>query len=254
MAQPVAAALADLHARHGFRYVLFNTSIVGQDAAAALAVRLDAGFVIEAVDLVVEDGELVTRRAGLGDTVIAHCGFAGGAGVVVVRANTFTPEEVDGASARVERFAPALPAWATAARLVGHEDATAGGVDITEAEVLVAGGRGLGRAEGFELCEDLAGALGGAVAATRAVVDAGWYPYATQVGQTGKTVAPRLYIAVGISGAIQHKVGMQGAGTIVAINKDANAPIFEYADLGVVGDLHQIVPRLAELVRARKHG
>jgi electron transfer flavoprotein alpha subunit len=118
----------------------------------------------------------------------------------------------------------------------------------------VAGGRGLGKAEGFGLCEDLAGALGGAVAATRAVVDAGWYPYAAQIGQTGKTVAPKLYLAAGISGAIQHKVGMQASENIVAINKDANAPIFEFCDLGIVGDLNAIMPKLTEAVKARKGG
>jgi electron transfer flavoprotein alpha subunit len=125
-------------------------------------------------------------------------------------------------------------------------------VNIEDADTLVAGGRGLGRAEGFGLLEELAGSLGGAVAATRAVVDAGWYPYAAQIGQTGKTVAPKLYLAAGISGAIQHKVGMQASEHIVAINKDANAPIFEFSDLGVVGDLNKIVPRLTEAIRARK--
>ena len=132
-----------------------------------------------------------------------------------------------------------------------HEESE--GPSIEDADVIVAGGRGLGKPEKFALVEDLAKALGGAVAATRAVVDAGWYPYATQVGQTGKTVAPKLYVACGISGAIQHKVGMQGSGTIVAINKDPNAPIFEYADLGVVGDLHEIVPKLTELVKRARH-
>ena len=142
--------------------------------------------------------------------------------------------------------------WSGAARVVGHEAAEASAVDISEADVLVAGGRGLGGPEAFALCEDLAKALGGEVAATRAVVDAGWYPYAAQVGQTGKTVSPRLYVACGISGAIQHKVGMAGAETIVAINKDANAPIFDFCDLGVVGDVHQVLPRLTELVRAQR--
>ena len=120
--------------------------------------------------------------------------------------------------------------------------------------MIVAGGRGLGAPENFGVVEELAEQLGGAVAATRAVVDAGWYPYATQVGQTGKTVTPKLYIACGISGAIQHKVGMQNAGVIVAINKDKNAPIFDYCDFGVVADIHDVVPKLTELVREQKSG
>jgi electron transfer flavoprotein alpha subunit len=126
-------------------------------------------------------------------------------------------------------------------------------VDIEGADILVAGGRGLGRAEGFELCEELAAALGSnsAVAATRAVVDAGWYPYAAQIGQTGKTVSPKLYLAAGISGAIQHKVGMQSSENVVAINKDANAPIFEFSDLGVIGDLNKILPKLTEALKNR---
>ena len=131
-----------------------------------------------------------------------------------------------------------------------HEERS--GPSIEDAEVVVAGGRGLGAPENFRLVEELAQALGGAVAATRAVVDAGWYPYSAQVGQTGRSVSPKLYIACGISGAIQHKVGMQGSNVIVAINKDPNAPIFEYSDLGVVGDLHEVVPKLTELVRQRK--
>jgi electron transfer flavoprotein alpha subunit len=129
-------------------------------------------------------------------------------------------------------------------------------VDIEGADILVAGGRGLGNAEGFELCRELAQAFGpgSAVAATRAVVDAGWYPYSAQIGQTGKTVSPKLYLAAGISGAIQHKVGMQASENIVAINKDANAPIFEFSDLGIVGDLNKILPKLTAAVRAKKAG
>jgi electron transfer flavoprotein alpha subunit len=125
-------------------------------------------------------------------------------------------------------------------------------VDIEAADILVGGGRGLGKKENFELAEQLAESMGGAVAATRAVVDAGWYPYAAQIGQTGKTVAPNLYLALGISGAIQHKVGMQSSENILAINKDQNAPIFEFCDLGVVGDLHKIVPKLTEAIKAKK--
>ena len=143
----------------------------------------------------------------------------------------------------MEEVAVAVEDWSRGAVLVDQELATSEGPSIEEAEIIVAGGRGLGGPENFGLVEELAAALGGAVGATRAVVDAGWYPYSTQVGQTGKSVSPKLYVACGISGAIQHKVGMQSSGTIVAINKDRNAPIFDFCDLGVVGDLHQIVPR-----------
>jgi electron transfer flavoprotein alpha subunit len=145
-----------------------------------------------------------------------------------------------------------LEDFSTGARMVDQAHEESSGPSIEDADVIVAGGRGLGGPENFTLVEELAKALGGAVGATRAVVDAGWYPYSTQVGQTGKTVSPKLYIAAGISGAIQHKVGMQASGVIVAINKDPNAPIFEFSDLGVVGDVHEIVPKLTELVRARK--
>jgi electron transfer flavoprotein alpha subunit len=168
-----------------------------------------------------------------------------------VRAGTFEPAE-SGDSTEVTKIAVEIEDWSKQATMVERAHEESEGPSIEEADVIVAGGRGLGKPENFSLAEDLAKALGGAVAATRAVVDAGWYPYASQVGQTGKTVAPKLYIALGISGAIQHKVGMQSSGTIVAINKDPNAPIFEYSDLGVVGDVHEIVPKLTELVRQKK--
>jgi electron transfer flavoprotein alpha subunit len=135
---------------------------------------------------------------------------------------------------------------------VAQDAEESSGPSIEDADVIVAGGRGLGAPDNFTLAEELAKALGGAVGATRAVVDAGWYPYSAQIGQTGKTVSPKLYVALGISGAIQHKVGMQSSGTIVAINKDANAPIFDFSDLGVVGDVHAIVPKLTELIRQRR--
>src|SRR5207248_9635299 len=153
---------------------------------------------------------------------------------------TFEPVRCP-ADPAVERLDVQLEDVSTLAKMIEQAHEESGGPSIEDADVIVAGGRGLGGPENFGLVEELARALGGAVAATRAVVDAGWYPYATQVGQTGKTVSPRLYIGVGISGAIQHKVGMQGSNVVVAINKDPNAPIFEYADLGVVGDLHEIV-------------
>ncbi len=251
IAQPVVDACATAQEAGGYRYWMAAASIMTADAMAGLAARLNAGIVIDAVELHAEGGALVTRRSGLGDSVLAHCGFVSAVGVVVTRANAFAANEGNGGTAPVEHFAPTFRAWSQAVTLVGHEDAVETGPDISAADVLVAGGRGLGEASGFGQIEELATAFGGAVAATRAVVDAGWYPYSAQVGQTGKTVTPKLYVACGISGAIQHKVGMQGSGTIVAINKDKNAPIFDYADFGIVGDLNAVVPQLTALVKAR---
>jgi electron transfer flavoprotein alpha subunit len=249
--QPRVDVLASLVREHGFDAVLFAQSVLAADVAAGLAARLEAGLNWDLVDLVQEDGRLVGKRPALADSVYVDVGWRSEPRVALFRTGSFEPVETGGEAA-VEQAAVALEEFSTRARMLEQAHEERRGPSIEDADVVVAGGRGLGGPEHFGLIEDLARALGGAVGATRAVVDAGWYPYSAQVGQTGRTVSPKLYIAAGISGAIQHKVGMQGAGTIVAINKDPNAPIFEFADLGVVGDLHQIVPKLTELVRARK--
>jgi electron transfer flavoprotein alpha subunit len=248
--QPRVDALAAVVAQATPDNVLFGASVLAADVAAGLAARLDAGLNWDVTDLVVDGGELVAKRPALGDTVLVDCGWTTTPRLALVRAGTFDPVE-GGGTASVENVQASFEDFSTKAELVEHLFEEAAGPSIEEADIIVAGGRGLGAPEGFALCEDLAAALGGAVAATRAVVDAGWYPYSAQVGQTGKSVSPKLYIALGISGAIQHKVGMQSSGVIVAVNKDANAPIFDFADLGVVGDLHQIAPKLAELIRSR---
>jgi electron transfer flavoprotein alpha subunit len=249
--QPRVDALESLLGEHDFDAVLFAASVLSADVAAGLAARLDAGLNYDLTDLVVEDGKLVGKRPALGDSVYVDVGWTSEPRLALVRSGTFEPAE-SGGSAEAESFESRLQDFSLAATMIEQAHEESEGPSIEDADVIVAGGRGLGGPESFALVEELAKALGGAVAATRAVVDAGWYPYAAQVGQTGRTVSPKLYVAVGISGAIQHKVGMQGSGLIVAINKDPNAPIFEYADLGVVGDLHEIVPKLTELVRARK--
>ena len=249
--QPRVDALETLVRDGGFDAVLFAASVLSADVAAGLAARLDAGLNYDLTDLAVEDGKLVGKRPALGDSVYVEVGWSSEPRLALVRSGTFEPKE-SGGSAEVEKFEARFQDFSLAATMVEQAHEESEGPSIEDADVIVAGGRGLGAPEGFAQVEELAKALGGAVAATRAVVDAGWYPYAAQVGQTGKTVSPKLYVAVGISGAIQHKVGMQSSGLIVAINKDPNAPIFEYADLGVVGDLNEIVPKLTELVRARK--
>jgi electron transfer flavoprotein alpha subunit len=249
--QPRVDVLSKLVQEQGFDTVLFGASVLSADVAAGLSARLGAGLNWDLVDLELRDGTLVGKRPALQDSVYVDVGWKGEPRLALVRSGTFEPVE-SGGEAAVEDVAVQLEDFSTQATMVERAHAESEGPSIEDAAVIVAGGRGLGEPDKFALLEELAAALGGAVAATRAVVDAGWYPYATQVGQTGKTVAPKLYLACGISGAIQHKVGMQASGTIVAINKDPNAPIFEYADVGVVGDLHQIVPRLTELVKERR--
>jgi len=246
--QPRVDVLAKVVRDGGYDTVLFAQSVLAADIAAGLATRLVAGINWDLVDL---DPDGVGKRAALADSVLVDVGWTTEVRIGLFRAGTFDPEEVGG-SASLEDVSVELEDFSMLAEMIEQAHAEQEGPSIEEADVIVAGGRGLGGPENFSLAEDLSRALGGAVGATRAVVDAGWYPYSAQVGQTGKTVSPKLYIALGISGAIQHKVGMQGSGVIVSINKDPNAPIFEFSDLGVVGDLHAIVPRLTELVRTRR--
>jgi electron transfer flavoprotein alpha subunit len=249
--QPRVDALEAVVGESGAENVLFPASVLAADVAAGLAARLEAGLNWDLTDLRLDGGDLVGVRPALGDTVLVDVGWTTTPRLALIRSGTFDPVE-SGGSAEVKDVGASFQDFSTKAQLVDHLQEESSGPSIEDADVIVAGGRGLGSPEGFSHCEELAAALGGAVAATRAVVDAGWYPYSAQVGQTGKTVSPRLYIALGISGAIQHKVGMQGSGTIVAVNKDPNAPIFDFADLGVVGDLTQIAPKLTELLRARR--
>jgi electron transfer flavoprotein alpha subunit len=249
--QPRVDVLATLIEERGFDTVVFGASVLTADVAAGLAARLEAGLNWDLVGLEKRDGKLVGKRPALQDSVYVDVGWKAEPRLALIRSGTWDPAEKAG-QAEVEEVPVEVQDFSRKAVMLERAHAESEGPSIEEADVIVAGGRGLGEPAKFGLLEELAGALGGAVAATRAVVDAGWYPYASQVGQTGKTVSPKLYVACGISGAIQHKVGMQSAGTIVAINKDPNAPIFEYSDLGVVGDLHEIVPRLTELVRQRR--
>ncbi|MGI8623552.1 MAG: electron transfer flavoprotein subunit alpha/FixB family protein [Solirubrobacteraceae bacterium] len=253
LAPPVVDAMADVIGDHGHGYALFGGGLLGFEIGAGLAARMGAGVVMEVTHVNVEDSKLVAERPILGDSSISQVRFEGDLGIIIARLNAFEATRAEPPTpAPVEDVQVAFQAFSTSARMIKRGEQRGADVNIEDAKVLIAGGRGLGRAEGFELLDELAAAMGGAVAATRAVVDAGWFPYAGQIGQTGKTVAPKLYLAAGISGAIQHKVGMQGSENIVAINKDSNAPIFEFSDLGIVGDLNKILPKLTEALKAKK--
>jgi len=252
LAQPVVDAMAQVIREQGHGCALFGGGLLGFEIGAGLTARLDAGVCMEVTGVRVQDGKLVAERPILQDSSVSDVHFRSDVGVIIGRLNAFEPKAASDATATVEDVSVEFAPHSLKARMVSRGEQRGADVNIEDADILVAGGRGLGKAEGFDALEDLAGVLGGAVAATRAVVDAGWYSYAAQIGQTGKTVSPKLYLAAGISGAIQHKVGMQGSEHIVAINKDANAPIFEFSDLGVVGDLNKIVPKLTEAVKARK--
>jgi len=247
--QPRVDVLAKIVRDNGYETVLLANSVLAADVAAGLAARLDAGLNWDLVDIT---SDLVGKRPALQDTVLVDVGWKTTPRIALFRAGSFDATPAGGGEPQVEDVSVELSEHSQKARITGQELEESSGPSIEDADIVVAGGRGLGAAENFSLAEELARALGGAVGATRAVVDAGWYPYAAQIGQTGKVVSPKLYVALGISGAIQHKVGMQSSNVIVSINKDANAPIFEFSDLGVVGDVHEIVPKLTELIKQRK--
>ncbi|HTX44686.1 MAG TPA: electron transfer flavoprotein subunit alpha/FixB family protein, partial [Solirubrobacteraceae bacterium] len=241
LAQPVVDVMAKVIDENGHGYALFGGGLLGFEIGAGLAARQKAGVTMEVTAVRAEDGKLVAERPILGDSKISVSHYKGDLGIIIGRINAFEIKQSSDAAAEVVDVEVEYSAFSNQAKMLQRGEQRGADVDIEGADILVAGGRGLGKAEGFELAENLAKAFGGnsAVAATRAVVDAGWYPYAAQIGQTGKTVSPKLYLAAGISGAIQHKVGMQSSENIVAINKDANAPIFEFSDLGIVGDLNK---------------
>jgi electron transfer flavoprotein alpha subunit len=253
LALPVADALAAAADRAEPAAVLVAASPAGKDAGARLAARTGWGILADVVDL---DRDLVAAQNVFGGATVVRARVSKGTPILAVKPNAFPAEPAEQAAAGPPRLVDlgAAPDRAAATvRLSDHVVQEKGGrPDVAEAEIIVSGGRGLQDPSNFALVEALADTLGAAVGASRAAVDAGWYPHQHQVGQTGKTVSPQLYVAVGISGAIQHRAGMQTSKTIVAINKDADAPIFSISDFGVVGDLFKVVPRLTEEVAKRK--
>ncbi|MGD0240532.1 MAG: electron transfer flavoprotein subunit alpha/FixB family protein [Streptosporangiaceae bacterium] len=247
---PAASLLAQLVQEKSPALVLVAGNAQGKEIAGRLAVKIDSGVLTDAVDLQPGDDGPVAEQSAFGGGTIVHSRVRRGTPIVAMRPNAVAPEAQAGAA---EISEVSLSGDATGARVTNRVVAERGErPDLTEASIVVSGGRGTGGAEGFGVIEQLADALGAAVGASRAVTDAGWYPHQFQVGQTGKTVSPQLYMAIGISGAIQHRAGMQTSKTIIAVNKDPEAPIFELADFGVVGDLFKVVPQLLEEIGKRK--
>jgi len=247
-----AATVAEQAKRGGYAAVVVPATATGKDLAPRVAAKLDAPLASDVTELGVEGGKVTVARPVYAGKAIQRLVFESAPALVSLRPNTF----VVGRAARAGTV-EAAPAAGCAARVVVTETRAAerGALDVAEADVVVSGGRGMKGPEHFALVEDLAGAFGNAaVGASRAAVDAGWRPHAEQVGQTGKTVSPQLYVAVGISGAIQHLAGMRTSKVIVAVNRDRDAPIFRAADYGIVGDLFEVVPRLTEEIRKARAG
>jgi electron transfer flavoprotein alpha subunit len=250
VASVVALALASLIDARQPEVVLIGASPEGKDVAGILIGLTDMPVLVAASRVARVDDRLTVEMGAFGGRVVTRSSFCNGGGVVLVRPGSVTAEPA-AAPGAVEEVTVEATRTLAPVRLVEHVEEAAVGPSIDDARVIVGAGRGVGGAEGLPLVEELAAVIGGAVGATRAAVDAGWIDFNQQIGQTGKTVKPDLYIACGISGAIQHSVGVQSAGTIVAIDKDLDAPIVGFADLVVVGDLFEIVPRLTAALRAR---
>jgi electron transfer flavoprotein alpha subunit len=249
----VAAAIAGLVESEGAPEAIFiGATYDGRDVAARLSARLDRPVLTNVVGLEADGDTLVTEHAIFGGTQVLKARFTGEPpGIFVVRAKSFAAEPSGGSPAEVSSVELPDTGATDAAKVVNRHVEERSGPQLDEAAVVVSGGRGLGAADGYAMIEELAKLLNGAAGASRAIVDAGWVPYSHQVGQTGKTVKPTVYIACGISGATQHMVGMKGAKNIIAINKDQDAPIFSIADLGVVGDVHKVLPKLIEAIKTR---
>ncbi len=250
---PVAAAIAAaVAAGTGPDAVLLPATYDGRDVAGRLSVKVDRPVLTNVVGLTEVDGVLASQHAIFGGAEMLTARFtAEGPGIFVIRAKSFPAEASGGAAAAVVAAPAPDTGAANSARIVARHVEERTGPKLDEADVVVSGGRGLGEKEQYVLIEQLAALLHGAAGASRAIVDAGWVPYSHQVGQTGKTVKPTVYMACGISGATQHMVGMKNSKNIVAINKDQDAPIFQVADLGIVGDVHKVIPKLIEALQAR---